>query len=119
MKSLILAALACAATATTAFAEPWSVTDGSPAYLKNVWDIASDKGRLTASAGVVHQNGDTAPSRRVTFAGVVLNGEYRFSLPASDIGPDCLFVGKRESSGEIVGVATCGGRNSLWRARRM
>jgi hypothetical protein len=119
MKRIAVAAVFLGAALNTASAETWRIVDGAPKGLTNMWQVDMQGEKLTASAGVVSPGGPGGGTQRVSFSGVMLKGEYHLAMPASAAGPACNIVGKLEKQDEIVGVVTCGGKTTLWRAHRM
>lgn len=119
MKRIAFVVVFLGAAVTTASAETWKIVDGAPKGLTNMWQVDMLGDKITASAGVISASGPDARPQRVSFTGVVLKGEYHLAVPASPSGPACNIVGKLEKQDEIVGVATCGGKTTLWRAHRM
>ena len=119
MKRIAVAAAFLGAALTTASAETWKIVDGAPKGLNNMWQVDMQGEKLTVSTGVISSGAPGASPQRVSFAGVMLKGEYHLSMPPSAAGPACNIVGKLEKQDEIVGVVTCGGKTTLWRAHRM
>lgn len=118
MKALSTAAILLAAAATPAAAESWTILDGCPGSLKNVWDMTVTDGKITATAGLADRPDAARTGERVVMFGAVVNGDYRITLPDSANGPGCLFVSERDGDNQLVGVATCGASNAIWRARK-
>lgn len=118
MKALSIAAILLASAANPAAAESWTILDGCPSSLKNVWDISVKDGKITATAGLVERPDAARPGERVVMFGAVVNGDYRITLEGGSAGPGCLFVGERDGDKQLAGIATCGDSHAIWRARQ-
>ena len=115
LKKLVVPAFLVAASSAPAFAEVWTVTEGTGAPARGAWQMTVTGGNVSGSADMVNPRG-----QKVSFkvSGAVKGNTYTLQRVSPSDGSMCMYRGEMKEPGKISGSAMCGPSSTAWTVTR-